>query len=108
WSSSIGPASRSDDTPRATVSSTSTTTQPEPPRQQPTQLRTRQLRRAHSPAACPETNSEDAHRRPEHVSGTHKVGTLQSVGITIAHDRAVPTPRASRHGAATVVGEPFG
>ena len=37
-----------------------------------------------------------------------KVGTLQSLGITIAHDRAARTPRARRHRAGTVVSEAFG
>ena len=37
-----------------------------------------------------------------------KVGTLQSLEITIAHDRAVRTPTASRHRPRTVVGEAFG
>lgn len=37
-----------------------------------------------------------------------KVRTLQSLGITIAHDRAVPTVRLRRHGGVTVRRTTFG
>lgn len=51
WSSSLGPVSRSDDTPAAPDSSASTATQPEPPQRRPTPPQTRQLQRAHFPVA---------------------------------------------------------
>jgi hypothetical protein len=72
WSLSIDSASQSVDIPAAPGSSTSTAKPLESPRPRPGQLRTRQLRRAHSAAEWPEANSDDAHRRPECVSGTHK------------------------------------
>jgi putative transposase len=73
WSSSIDSANRSDDTPAATGSSTSTAKQPESPRPRPAQLRTRRPRRARSHTTLPEANPDDAHSRPERVSGTHRV-----------------------------------
>ncbi len=73
---SIGPASRSDDTPPATDSSTNTTKQPEPPDNgQPIQTSSASTRPP--PRRRSDINTDWYHRNPERDSGTDKIGATQ-------------------------------
>src|SRR5439155_10557786 len=70
-SSPTGPASRSDDTPPAAGSSTSTAKRPEPPDNGQPTTNTSTLTRPQSPPHDPTSTSEDVRRTPGRVSGTH-------------------------------------
>ena len=87
-SSSIDSANRSDATPAATGSSTSTAKPLESHRPRPTPLRTRRLQRARSHTTLPDANSDDAHSRPERVSGTHWVES-SSATMTAPHAQRI-------------------